>query len=148
MTVWAAASIIGHPFLSKEFLAIEREKIANDFLPAAESWVWESDGRVVGFVSLLGNEIGGIFVDPSFHGKGIGRGLLNHVRGIREELEVEVFQANAIGRSFYERNGFLLLEERKDPETGLAIIRLQLTSNQAPSSGTRDKFNPTHGSGC
>lgn len=40
--------------------ALERKSIRNVYLPGAETWVWEADGRVVGFISLLGNEIGGL----------------------------------------------------------------------------------------
>lgn len=48
---------------------MECHNIANVYLPNAGTWVWESDGRVVGFISLPGNEVGGIFVDPKFHDK-------------------------------------------------------------------------------
>jgi putative acetyltransferase len=49
---------------------------------------------------LLGNEVGGFFVDPKFHGVGIGGTVMDHAQGLREELEVEVFKANVIGLTF------------------------------------------------
>jgi len=33
----------------------------------------DGERRVVGFISLLGNEVGAMFVDPDFHRCGIGR---------------------------------------------------------------------------
>ena len=126
---WAEASAVAHPFLSDAFLAKERDNIANVYLPVTETWVWESDGRVVGFISLMGAEIGAIFVDPKFHGIGIGRALMDHARGLREELEVEVFKANVIGRAFYERYGFVLIEEKVHDETGLDLMRLRLPTS-------------------
>jgi putative acetyltransferase len=58
-----------HPFLSADFLDEERVSIPNVYLPKAETWVWETDGRVIGFISLLGNEVGALFVHPDFiHG--------------------------------------------------------------------------------
>ena len=55
--VWAAASAVAHPFLDEAFLAREREEIRRVHLPQAETWVWEADGRVVGFLSLVENEV-------------------------------------------------------------------------------------------
>ena len=126
VAVWAAASAVAHPFLSAEFLAVERDNIANVYLPNAETWVWESDGPVVGFISLLGNEVGAIFVDPKFHRAGIGRALMDHARKSRKELEVEVFTRNAIGRAFYAKYGFELLQKKVHHQTGLELMRLRL----------------------
>ena len=81
LRVWAAASEIAHPFLSDEFQATARHDIANVFLPITETWVWESNGRVVGFISMLDNEIGGLFVDPKFQRVGLGQALVDHARG-------------------------------------------------------------------
>ena len=88
--------------------------------------MWDSGERVVGFVSLMGNEIGALFVAPAFHGQGIGRALVDHARELRGEMEVEVFQANAIGRSFYDRYGFEFCEEKRHEATGQTLLRLRL----------------------
>jgi len=129
VTVWAAASAVAHPFLSAEFLALERHNIANVYLPDAETWVWEPEGQVVGFVSLLGNEVGALFVDPKFHRRGIGRALMDHALELRRELEVEVFTENVIGRAFYARYGFELMQRKVHDQTGLELMRLRLEAN-------------------
>lgn len=125
LAAWAAASEISHPFLTSEFLASERENIPNVYLPNAETWVFEDGGRVVGFVSLLGNEVGAIFVHPSHGRQGIGRGLMSKARELRGELEVEVFVANAIGRAFYEKCGFEPVLQKVHDQTGLDLLRLR-----------------------
>ena len=129
VTVWAAASAVAHPFLSAEFLEVERHDIANVYLPNAETWVWEAEGQVVGFVSLLGNEVGALFVDPKFHRGGIGRALIDHALELRKELEVEVFTENVIGRAFYARYGFELMQKKVHDQTGLDLMRLRLVAN-------------------
>lgn len=136
--IWSAASTVAHPFLSDEFLAAERHEIAHEHLFSAETWVWEDDGRVVGFISLLGNEVGAIFVDPALHGVGIGRALMDHARGLRGALEVEVFEANAIGRAFYERYGFEPKQKGVHEATGLHVLRLELPAD-APSAQHLDQ---------
>ena len=50
LNVWARASALAHPFLSQEFLELERHNIPNVYLPKADTWVWEADGHVVGFI--------------------------------------------------------------------------------------------------
>jgi putative acetyltransferase len=138
LTVWWAASAVAHPFLSDEFQAAERHDIAHKYLPAAETWVWEADGRVVGFIALLGNEVGAIFVDPALHGTGIGRALMDHARALRGALEVEVFEANTIGRTFYAKYGFVLKQRLVHDETGLDVLRLELAAD-APSASSPDQ---------
>ena len=138
LTVWEAASAVGHPFLSEEFLKSERYNIAHDHLPTGETWVWMKNGRVVGFIALLGDEVGAIFVDPRCQGEGIGRALMNHARALRRRLEVEVFEANVIGRRFYARYGFVVKGRRVHDETGLVSIRLELRADQPSPSSARE----------
>ncbi len=126
--VWARASAVAHPFLSQEFLEQERHNIPSVYLPNAETWVWEADGRVVGFLSLLGNEVGAVFVDPEFHRSGIGRALMERARDLRGELEVEVFEKNPLGRAFYAKLGFQFLRRQIHDPTGFEVLRLRLAA--------------------
>lgn len=130
LRVWASASALAHPFLSEEFLELERHNIPDVYLPNAETWVWEADGHVVGFISLLGNEVGAIFVDPAFHRFGIGRALIDRARALRGELEVEVFERNLQGRAFYAKLGFELTHRKVHDQTGFELMRLRLPANQ------------------
>ncbi len=126
LDVWYDASQIAHPFWTRDLFEQERRDISQEFLPIAETWVFEREGRVVGFISLLGNEVGGIFVTPTRHGQGIGRALMDHARASRDHLKLEVFEANEIGRAFYDAYGFAVVGERLDEKTGLRLLRLHL----------------------
>ena len=75
---------------------------------------------------MLGNEVGGLFVAPGSHREGIGRALMDHARASRDYLELDVFEANDIGRAFYDAYGFKLVGERLEEETGFRILRLRL----------------------
>ena len=125
LDAWYAASLDAHPFLDDAFFDAERELIADEFLPASETWVYESDGLVVGFVSLLGNEVGGIFVAPAHQNAGMGRALLDHAATSRPHLELEVFEANAIGRRFYDAYGFRAVTDGLHDATGHPVVRLR-----------------------
>lgn len=127
LEAWYSASLVGHPFLDEAFFQQERKNIREIFLPKAETWVYEQDGTVVGFISLLGNEVGAIFVDANFHGKGVGRALMDHAKGLRDFLELTVFQDNQVGRDFYEKCGFRQVDELLHDETGYWQLKLKLT---------------------
>lgn len=126
LEAWYSASKVAHPFLDEDFFDQERRDIATRHLPNAETWVFERDGLVVGFIALIGNEVGGIFVDARFHGQGIGRALMDHARRSRDVLELDVFKDNLVGRRFYEKYGFRQVGEHLHPETGFMQLRLRL----------------------
>lgn len=125
LSAWESASKIAHPFLKEEFLETERYNIPNVYLPNTDTWVAEVDGTVVGFIALMGNEVGAIFLDPEFQGAGIGKSLMDKARELHETLEVEVFKANSIGRKFYDRYGFQFLAESIHEPTDQAVLRLK-----------------------
>lgn len=126
LSAWGAASEIAHPFLTPEFVATERNNIPNLYLPNAETWVYDDGERVVGFIALIGDEVGAIFVHPDHQRTGIGQQLMDKAWSLRETLEVEVFVANAIGRAFYAKYGFEPVERKIHEPTGQDILRLRL----------------------
>lgn len=129
MSSWENASKIAHPFLTENFLETERYNIPNLYLPNADTWVADFDGIVIGFIALMGNEVGAIFVEPEFHGTGIGLSIMNKAQQIHGDLEVEVFEENVIGRKFYSSYGFCLLSEKTHEATGNKILRLRFTGS-------------------
>ncbi|MDC0000473.1 GNAT family N-acetyltransferase [Porticoccaceae bacterium] len=128
LSSWEAATRLAHPFMTDDFLAQERKNVGEIYMPNTDTWVAELDGNVVGFVALMGNEIGAIFLQPNYHGKGIGKALVDKANELHSSLEVEVFKANAIGRKFYSRYGFELLEEKHHEPTGQPLLRLRFVA--------------------
>jgi len=126
LAVWVDSAAVAHPFWTAARFEDERRDIVEQFLPVAETYVFERNGAVVGFISLLGNEVGGIFVAPQYHGQGIGTALMDWARDSRDVLELDVFEANEIGRAFYAAYGFAVVEQRVDEATGLPVLRLRL----------------------
>lgn len=124
--VWFAASLLATPFLSKNFLENEREMLRTVWLKEADTWVYEEDGQVAGFLSLIGNEVGGIFVHPDVQGRGVGTTLMDHARSLCDELHLDVFEENAIGRRFYERYGFEVEYTHVHEPSGHMQMRLHL----------------------
>ncbi len=126
VTIWLAASAVAHPFLSEEFISQEADNLRDAYLCNTRTWVIEHEGASAGFIALMGNEIGGLFLGPRFHGKGMGKALLEHARSLVSPLEVEVFANNKVGRPFYERQGFVEMRRYLHDETGQDVIRMIL----------------------
>lgn len=78
--------------------------------PASTIWLAEDEGRLIGFAVLKQDWLDHLYVDPAWHGRGIGLALLTAVREEAEELNLWTFQANGQARRFYERHGFRLVE--------------------------------------
>ena len=111
IAIWEKANALAHPFLAADFVAFVKDAMRNMYLPNAQTWVVEDKGTPIGFIAMIGNEIGGLFLDPAHHGRGHGRAMVDHVVGIKGPLRVEVFKDNKIGQPFYERYGFAIVEE-------------------------------------
>ena len=129
VSVWREANSLAQPFLSEAFVAQVTEDIRNIYLPNVETWVAEDNGNPVGFISVIGDEIGGLFLHPSFHGKGFGSALVDHAAGLHGPLRVEVFEQNAVGRRFYDRYGFLETERYDHAPSGEVIIKMVMSSS-------------------
>lgn len=124
MDIWSQASALAHPFLDKNFVEKVRTDMRALYLPNSQTWVYEDKNSVVGFIAMINNEIGGLFVLPEYQFKGIGTKLVDFVLQDNDELEVEVFERNFIGRAFYDKYGFVLLKKLSHKETGNEILRL------------------------
>jgi len=126
LEIWEAASRAAHSFLPESFLVAERREVRDRHLPMAETWLWEEDRRVLGFVSLIGTEVGALFVDPTSQRRGIGRDLMTFAMERHGALELEVFEENAGARAFYETFGFVVVSGYVHAESGHRILRMRL----------------------
>ncbi|MGR3616710.1 MAG: GNAT family N-acetyltransferase [Paracoccaceae bacterium] len=126
MDAWKRANALAHPFLPQDFVDEVEQAIRDIYVPTAETYVCSVDGQVVGFIALLGNEIGGLFLDPAFHGQGLGRAMVEYAVALKGPLEVEVFQKNKVGRRFYDACGFLPLSEEVHEPSGQINCRLAM----------------------
>lgn len=126
---WEVATRLAHNFMTDEFIVQERKNVADIYIPNTDTWVLEIDGEVQGFIALIGNEVGAIFLQPDFHGQGFGKALMDKAQELHGVLEVEVFKENSIGRKFYSRYGFEKLEVNLHEPTGQQVFRLKFTAN-------------------
>lgn len=94
LDIWLAASIAAHDFVPAEFWRAQLDDMRTRYLPASQVFVYEQEGRVVGFHALSGHTLAALFVQPEWQGRGIGTALLSHARRLRGELTLSVYLAN------------------------------------------------------
>jgi GNAT superfamily N-acetyltransferase len=97
----------------------ETPGVADQVAGGGELYVWDQDGRIAGFVAMDRAELHAIYVDPPAQGAGVGTALLDAaVEAFRttgyEEAFVWTFEANGLGRAFYERHHWELVPGRKE----------------------------------
>ena len=117
--IWLDASRHAHAFIGEERLLDQQKLVEEIYLPKAETTVACLGGEPAGFISLLGNFIGGLFVAPMHQGRGIGRRLVAHALEEKGELSLEVYLDNAQAVGFYKRLGFRELSRRPVDDQGL-----------------------------
>ena len=122
--IWYDASTLAHPFLDSTFVEQVRKDMRELYIPNSETWVFVKNEKVVGFIAMMKNEIGGLFVLPKNQSDGIGTQLVNLVVEKFDKLEVEVFEKNSIGRAFYQKYGFDLMQKNMHQKTGEVVLRI------------------------
>ncbi len=125
VTIWRRASALAHPFLPADFIEQEADNLRTIYLKFARTWVIEVDGTVVGFSAVVDDALAGLFLDPAFHGRGLGRALVDFAVAHTGPLSVEVFERNTIGRRFYAAYGFVGSQTSLHAPTGQRLVHLR-----------------------
>ncbi|KAB2678425.1 MULTISPECIES: GNAT family N-acetyltransferase [Hyphomicrobiales] len=126
-SIWFEASMKAHPFIGEPRLIEQRRLIEEEYLPKAETSVACLDGEAVGFISLLGTFIGGIFIAPDRQGFGIGRKLIADALVRKQELSLEVYTDNEQAVRFYRSLGFQEVSRRVVDDFGFPFPNATLT---------------------
>jgi len=118
MQIWLDTNIKVHHFIPKEYWA-DNYTAVEEILPQAEVYVCEDDDahQIMGFIGLTGSYIVGIFIREAAQSKGMGKQLLDYVKGIKADLSLSVYQKNVRAISFYQRERFTIQSENMDEKT-------------------------------
>ena len=117
MDLWLDANLKAHDFIPAVYWRSNFGPV-KEMLPQAEVYVYESAGKMQGFVGLSGEYIEGIFVSDEVQSQGIGKRLLDHMKAIKDTLRLSVYQNNTRTIHFYQREGFVIQHEGLDESTG------------------------------
>ena len=115
--IWLDTNIKTHYFISAQYWKSNFE-LVKELLLQATVYVYEDKQEIQGFIGLSNEYIEGIFVSAEMQSQGIGKILLNYVKGKRNKLILNVYQKNTRAISFYQREGFETQHSGLDEATG------------------------------
>jgi len=116
--IWLDASVRAHDFMEKEFWESRLPEMRDIYLPASETYVSVQKGEVKGFLSLHGDTLAALFVDPDAQGRGIGTRLMAKAKSLRNRIYLTVYRENRRAIDFYLKCGFRGVKEQVDEHTG------------------------------
>ena len=115
--IWLDTNIKAHYFIPAQYWK-RNFGLVKELLLQATVYVYEDKQEIQGFVGLSDEYIEGFFVSAEMQSHGIGKILLNYVKGKRNNLLLNVYQKNARAISFYQREGFEIQCNGLDEATG------------------------------
>ncbi len=108
MTIWTKGNFEAHSFIDKDYWLLNFNKVKEEYLKKAETYVYVEDKKIKGFISILNEEfIGALFVRKEYRNRGIGRKLINFVKDKYNKLELKVYEKNIDAVLFYVSLGFV-----------------------------------------
>ncbi len=109
--VWERAARSSHAFMDPDDFVEMRPFIRDSYLPSMDVWlvVAGPGHEPVAFVGARDSHVELLYVDPPFHGQGLGTLLLGHVGA----TSVEVYADNTVGVGFYRSQGFAEVQRRE-----------------------------------
>ena len=76
LELWLESTTWGHPFIKANYWRDCIPLVRDAYLANAQNWVWEEDGKLLGFVSIMeGRFLAAMFVAPKAVRRGIGKAV-------------------------------------------------------------------------
>lgn len=118
MDIWLKTSISAHRFISQEYWLSNYVVVKEEYLPHAETFIYEDDDIIKAFISVMKNYyVGALFVSEEYHGQGVGRELIDYCKNKYPRLELNVYKDNTSAVRFYEKCGFNTLAEQLNEDS-------------------------------
>ncbi|CAH6636391.1 MULTISPECIES: N-acetyltransferase [Pseudocitrobacter] len=133
LTLWLESTTFAHPFIDEQYWHDSLALVRDVYLPAAQTWVWEENDTLLGFISVMDNQfVGALFVAPQALHRGIGSALLNEVKQRYPMLSLEVYQKNGRAVNFYHALGFRIEDGAWQEETKHPTWIMRWQADQTP----------------
>ena len=118
MKLWRDGNYKAHSFISNLYWSDMYKKVQNDFLRKSDTIIYEEDGKIEAFISILDDGyIYAIFVAEEIQREGIGKVLINFVKDKYKKLKVKIYQKNVNATMFFRAMGFNKIDSKTEEST-------------------------------
>lgn len=116
MNIWLETNIKAHKFIDKKYWENNYNEVKKGILNA-DTYVFEKNNQIMGFVGIIDGYIAGIFVKESMQRNGIGKQLINKSKEKYKKLTLNVYEKNKQAIKFYQNQGFNIVSKSIDEQT-------------------------------
>lgn len=124
MEIWLTENLNAHDFISETYWQANQAYV-EAALPQADLYIYTIDNEIKAFAGIQDGYLAGIFVDKSYHRKGIGQELLFAVAKKYQEITLDVYDKNQQAINFYKKNNFKIIDRKLDEQTGEIEITMK-----------------------
>lgn len=126
MDIWLTSNIQAHPDIDATYWTNQYETFMVGQLLESKTYVYEIEGKVVGFASLnMQMMLNAINVHPDYQRAGIGEALLDELSTHTQKMFARVFINNVPAINFLNTNGFVAIENFIDQQANQAGMILE-----------------------
>ena len=131
LDIWLRSVRAAHTFLTEQDIQSLLPEVRDAALVNLELWVLCSENnRPIGFLGLLGSKVEALFLLPEYVRLGGGRMLLDHARGLKGSLTVDVNEQNPEAVRFYQACGFTVIGRSDVDSNGRPFPLLHMHEKQ------------------
>ena len=123
MKIWYDSNLEVHDFIDVSYWNRNFDYVSR-VLFRVQVYVYEINGKVVGFVGFDDDYLMGLFVDAEYRGFGIGERLLNHIKEEHDFFTLHVFEKNRSAIRFYWKMGLRTIESEVNEDLGEVEYRM------------------------
>lgn len=109
MDLWLRTATHSHDFVEPNFWETHYNYVREKYIENKDVFVYTEGDKIVGFTAVgADNEISGLFVDPDFQNKCIGRMLIKFLKSQYPVLHTKIYAKNRKALAFSIKLGFVI----------------------------------------
>lgn len=116
MKIWLNSNLEVHNFIDKYYF-ISNYSYVKEQMKQSNIFVYENNGKILGFIGIDNGFIQGIFVSKTSRSKGIGKKLIDFCKEKYSTLSLKVYEKNKRAISFYKNQEFRIHSKSVDIQT-------------------------------
>lgn len=116
MRIWLDCNLEVHNYIYKDYF-ISNYSYVKEQMKQSNIFVYENNGKILGFIGIDNGFIQGIFVSKTSRSKGIGKKLIDYCKEKYSTLSLKVYEKNKRAINFYKNQEFRIYSKSVDIQT-------------------------------